>query len=1081
MRKIITYFIILSFLPLFSRPLDLKDIEKSIPDSVKNSKFFFNEYLIENRAHRAGDLWMNTTNFGSFMKMRPHLNGLDTKFFIDECTGKESSGAEMPGGSGMEYLWAASLWCGGYIEDQKEDVNGYECTSFTGPFVSTAYEGWTNIYEGWETIYSHEMMPSDFDEDPEGRVLGRLYESSNVEGKYNCLFEGVYDPSSKAYEQFTTMYSDKCYKQAAFDNFDLVWHTPLGIEVRQTSFAWPYDFARNFIIADYTIYNRNSEKKDIYDFFIGIYVDDDIKNKNISQTGWDDDVCGFINKWDGYIDPATGEKKTVDMNMVWCADNDGREYELINSITGDIIETGSSEPLNGATGVFTIRVLRNPNPNLRYSFNIYNRNHRDESLDWGPKWKTGFHTDWKYDLTLYQKGYDDSNYDNLSNTWGVPIFGGRTEGMPMGDKGRYMVMSNDEFDYNLTGIREVYLDMDTQTDGTPIPQADKWQKWIITGTENEDEIPDGTIQKLNNIANGINERFILSFGPLGYESFINLATDPDSNGVIDSYIPNKKVWKFAYGDSLKLTLAYMVSENFHTRLEQDPNYYLDSNSVNLSDGLDVSLYDQGWYDAFYNVVWAERVYDTPMFDTPVKRWGETKKDGWYGEDVGADALFGDLAGDTFCWWLDASYAGPGAGEGDYELTIFTSPVTDHYGNPASNEDDLLRYGRQHVEGDYGITGNLSDGDGYGYMVKYDKETGTVPQGTWIRYGFDNGRLDAGDGVPDFSSPPPPPPPKIKVTELDHDIIVEWTSHEFYEKDDGTIGVAGPEFTFDPYTRLHDFEGYHIELSPDRQLKNFTTIFSIDKMNFSYQNVAIPSDYYSNPIPADSIYLFPDNYPLLITVGTKKYKLIPFGDNRDLTMDHSVGNEMTFTCTTESSPYPEWDKIRNYKFVLHDQTLAQHKFIAVTASDYGAPKMGVPAIKSSPESNATATVTSTLTTTKDVVVVPNPYRGDVDYAEMGWEILDGKYTYDEEYRKLVFLNIPERSVIRIYTLAGDLVKVITHNGNSEWNVPYWYGTNGAYWNLISDNNQAVVSGIYLFSVQDADKKKDDFVGKFVIIK
>lgn len=101
--------------------------------------------------------------------------------------------------------------------------------------------------------------------------------------------------------------------------------------------------------------------------------------------------------------------------------------------------------------------------------------------------------------------------------------------------------------------------------------------------------------------------------------------------------------------------------------------------------------------------------------------------------------------------------------------------------------------------------------------------------------------------------------------------------------------------------------------------------------------------------------------------------------------------------------------------------------------------------------------------------------------MGWEVIDGKYTYQEEYRKLVFMNIPERCVIRIYTLAGDLVKVITHNGNSDWDTPYWYGKNGAYWNLISDNNQAVVSGVYLYSVQDVDDKKTDYVGKFVIIK
>jgi hypothetical protein len=245
--------------------------------------------------------------------------------------------------------------------------------------------------------------------------------------------------------------------------------------------------------------------------------------------------------------------------MVWAADNDGREYELLNPITGDIQEVGSSEPLDGATGVFTIRVLRNPNPNLRYSFNIYNINHKDESLDWGPRWQTGLHSDWQYDLTLTQKGYDDTNYDNLSNTWGVPIYGGRTEGMPMGDKGRYMVMSNDEFDYNLTSIREVHLGMDHQADGTPIPQADKWQKYTTPETLGQPgfalDIIDGAVQKLNDIANGINERFVLSFGPLGYESYVNVATDLDHDGEIDSYIPNKKVWKFAYGDSLKLTLG----------------------------------------------------------------------------------------------------------------------------------------------------------------------------------------------------------------------------------------------------------------------------------------------------------------------------------------------------------------------------------------------------------------------------------------------------------------------------------------------------------------------------------------------
>ncbi|MDD3044647.1 MAG: hypothetical protein PHF33_04190, partial [Candidatus Delongbacteria bacterium] len=520
--------------------------------------------------------------------------------------------------------------------------------------------------------------------------------------------------------------------------------------------------------------------------------------------------------------------------------------------------------------------------------------------------------------------------------------------------------------------------------------------------------------------------------------------------------------------------------NFHTSFDQNPNY-ADSTIVDLNDGLDVSLYDQGWYDAFNNVVWAERVFDTPMYDTPETRWGATKKDGWFGEDVGEDAMFGDVVSDTNCWWLDNAYLGPDEGEGDFDVTTFTTPITDCYGDIAANEDMLLPFGRKENTIDYGETGNSSDGEGFGYMVKYNKLDGVYPQGIWVRYGFDNDRLDAGDGVPDFTAPPPPPSPKISVTEIDNEVIVEWCSHEFYTGEDGTVGVAGPEFTYDPYSRLYDFEGYSIELSPDRQLKNYSTIFSVDRVNYSYQNVADVNDYLDNPIPADTISAHPEDYPATQTVNGKIYSIVPYGDNRDLTKDHELEGMFSYSCITATSPYPEWGDIRYYKFVLHDQTLAQMKYIAVTAKDFGAPNMGVPSLKSSPESNATATVTANLTTTDDIIVVPNPYRGDVDYRDMGWEDNDGQYVYVEEYRKIAFLNIPERCVIRIYTLAGDLCKTIAHNGYSDSDTPYWYGKTGAYWNLINENRQAVMSGIYLFSVQDVDNKKDDFIGKFVIIK
>jgi len=1030
----------------------------------------------ENRVHRAGSMWLNITNLGYIGN--PNVSLLGGYLFDDPCTGKPAKTAEMPGGSDINYLYNAGLMFGGYIDSVQIDISGINCIKFQGPLVSTAFDVWGGTNAPVEL--QNELQPVKFDEDESGLALGRIYETSNTLGKLNCLCDEVYDPKATAYEQFSVGFTDKFSLRSytGRDYFDRRDHIPLGIEVRQKSFAWPYRFSQKFVIFDYTIYNKNEQKKDIYDFFITLNADCDAGTGE--WQGWDD-MCGFIEKWNGYIDPATGENKTVELNIAWTADNDGRDVPTY--INGFPIENGNGTPLDGATGIVSVKVLQTPNPDLKYSFNLYTIDLSDESKDWGPRWKKGFHSDWQYDLSSSQKGYDDFNMDSLSNWYGFPMYGGRTEGYPAGDKGKYMVMSNDEFDYSQTLIREIYLGINNDPYGTPVPQSGKWQKWT---TEDEigndgysEDTADGSIPELNDIANGEDFSFMLSFGPLGYEDYVNVATDTDADGVIDGSL-NKKVWKFAYGDSLKLTIAFIVSENFHTSLDQDPNYR-DSTIVDLSDGIDVSLYDQGWYDAFYNVMWAERVFDTPLFDTTKNKWGATLKDGWYGEDVGVDAMCADLSGDTYCWWLEAGYPGPDEGEGDFEMTGFTSPVTDCYGDIADNEDKLLPFGRKTESDGYGATGNPEDGEGYGYMVKYDKLDGTYPQGTWVRYGFDNGRLDAGDGVPDFTAPPPPPPPKITVTESDTDVIIEWSSHEFYTGGDGTVGVAGPEFTYDPFTRLYDFEGYSIELSPDRQLSNFTTIFSVDKVNYSYQNVADVNDYLDNPIPADTLAAHPDDYPAMRTAYGRIYRLVPYGDNVDLTQNYEKEGLYSYSCVTATSPYPQWGDTRYYKFILHNQTLGQKKFIAVTAHDFGAAKMGVPSLKSSPESNVVPVMNTDLTTTDAVIVVPNPYRGDVDYRDMGWEDNDGQYVYAEEYRKIAFLNLPERCVIRIYTLAGDLCKVIAHNGYSDSDTPYWYGKNGAYWNLINDNNQSVMSGLYLFSVEDVDNKKEDFVGKFVIIK
>jgi len=110
----------------------------------------------------------------------------------------------------------------------------------------------------------------------------------------------------------------------------------------------------------------------------------------------------------------------------------------------------------------------------------------------------------------------------------------------------------------------------------------------------------------------------------------------------------------------------------------------------------------------------------------------------------------------------------------------------------------------------------------------------------------------------------------------------------------------------------------------------------------------------------------------------------------------------------------------------------------------------------------------------VKVVPNPYRGDVNYYSFNprWETPPPSRSFwMEQDRKIQFINLPQRCEIKIYTLAGTLVQTIEHD-----NAAYGYED----WNLTSMVGQAVSSGIYLFTVKNLNTGSVQ-VGNFVIIK
>jgi hypothetical protein len=153
-------------------------------------------------------------------------------------------------------------------------------------------------------------------------------------------------------------------------------------------------------------------------------------------------------------------------------------------------------------------------------------------------------------------------------------------------------------------------------------------------------------------------------------------------------------------------------------------------------------------------------------------------------------------------------------------------------------------------------------------------------------------------------------------------------------------------------------------------------------------------------------------------------------------------------------------------------------LSVSTFDYGNPTTNLAPLESSPLANAVEiypvySADVVADSAKKVSVFPNPYRINGGYAEAGYEDVPAALS-PERARRIHFANLPREATIRIYTLDGDLVRELQH----PCDCPLQEGESMTSWDLISRNTQAVVSGIYLYTVES---KLGTQVGKFVIIK
>ena len=273
-------------------------------------------------------------------------------------------------------------------------------------------------------------------------------------------------------------------------------------------------------------------------------------------------------------------------------------------------------------------------------------------------------------------------------------------------------------------------------------------------------------------------------------------------------------------------------------------------------------------------------------------------------------------------------------------------------------------------------------------------------------------------------PEPPATPKMKVLVNDRSVEIYWDNKA--------------EFSIDPISKEMDFEGYRI----------YRTQVG-DDFNLNMINDA---------------------------------NLIAQWDNPGNNIGFNNGNaaiKLTAPVIFEQDTF-------YYKYTLDNLLNGWQYLIILTSFDSGNETLNIESLESSYVANAVQVFPGTTAaenhSTLEIGVYPNPYR-----INAAW---DGSTSTT---RKIIFYNLPQHCDISIYSISGDLVASLKHEGETyNGNDINWfeiYGGNEASrifsggehaWDLLSESNQTITQGIYLFSIKNTDNGELK-QGRLVIIE
>jgi hypothetical protein len=340
---------------------------------------------------------------------------------------------------------------------------------------------------------------------------------------------------------------------------------------------------------------------------------------------------------------------------------------------------------------------------------------------------------------------------------------------------------------------------------------------------------------------------------------------------------------------------------------------------------------------------------------------------------------------------------------------------------------------------YGSAPSIDDYTNNGVQLRKNLVTGAG----WAQKAYDgedvngNNKLDPnedadGNGkVTRFTLPQPPRQPSVKAVVENQKIIIYWDRVQ-------------SELTPDPISHTLDFEGYRVYRSKaGADISNQADFVNSLQLAGDYDRTDDKIGYNTgfDQIKLSSPKMFPGD------TTQYWYRYPPVND--------SITN------------------LNGWQYLY-----------GISAYDQGDTTIGVGSLESAIVIKRVIPGTSATSNSSDEIgVYPNPY-----YANAAWD-LQGERT-----RKIYFYNLPAVAEIKIFTMTGDLVADIQHDAsNNTGSGIKWFNdftgkglstvqlSGGEHaWDLITKYDQAIATGLYLFTVKDASNGTVKR-GKFVIIK